>query len=87
MFNDSNGIIKLLNKSEHHIWYRQFFLSLDLKINYMEMKKIKLKKAPSRYIGDTLASNSNPIKIFLKIYQIKTNILFTRMQKNRLQQY
>ena len=64
MFNDSNGIIKLLNKSEHHIWYRQFFLSLDLKINYMEMKNINLKKAPLRYIGDRADSKKVIIQLF-----------------------
>jgi len=39
------------------------------------IRRGKLATKKTRYlIGDTLASNSNPIKIFFKICQIKMNI-------------
>jgi len=47
----------------------------EVKFHYIGKGTIKLINFTLMLIGDTLASNSNPIKIFFKIYQIKMNIL------------
>jgi hypothetical protein len=43
------------------------FLASNLKFNYMEMKKIKLKKAPLRYIGDKAPYNLGLEKFLIAV--------------------